>query len=113
MIEITKLEELDNLLNNTTKGILIFFKHSNRCPISWNAKKETDAFLEKHTEYKNNTYLINVIDSRPLSNHLADTLKVEHQSPQIIILQNGSVVKHISHLTITEKNLENILQTLK
>lgn len=113
MIEITKIEEFDSLLNNATNAILILFKHSNRCPISWNAKKETDAFLEKYTEYKTNTYLINVVNSRPLSNHIAETLKVEHQSPQIIIIKDGTVVKHISHLTITKKNLENILQNLK
>ncbi|MGC8738348.1 MAG: bacillithiol system redox-active protein YtxJ [Candidatus Hydrogenedens sp.] len=113
MIEMTKKEEFDSLLKNSNDIILIIFKHSNRCPISWNAKKEIDTFLEKYTEYNNNTYLINVIDSRPLSNYIAETLHVEHQSPQIIILKNGAVVKHISHLTITEKNLENILQPLK
>ncbi len=112
MIEITQKEDFDNLLNKNKDKFLIFFKHSNRCPISWNAKKETDAFLEHHEEYKNTTFLINVVDSRPLSNYIAEKLQVEHQSPQIIITKNGAVLKHISHLTITEKNIENILQTL-
>lgn len=113
MIEITQKEEFDNILSKNKDKILIFFKHSNRCPISWNAKKEADAFFENHEEYKNTIFLINVVDSRPLSNYIAEKLQVEHQSPQIIITKNGSVLKHISHLTITEKNLGNILQTLQ
>lgn len=112
MIEITQKEEFDNLLRNNKDNILIFFKHSTRCPISWNAKKETDTFLENHMEYKDTTFLINVIDARPLSNYIAETLQVAHQSPQIIIIKNGTVLKHISHLAITAKNLENILQTI-
>ncbi len=112
MREITKTEEFDNLLQNNKDKLLIFLKHSNRCPISWNAKKETDTFLDNHVEYKDKTFLINVVDSRPLSNYIAETLKVEHQSPQIIIIKNGTVLNHFSHLTITEKKLQNILQHL-
>lgn len=113
MIEITKVEEFDSILDNNKEGILIFLKHSTRCPISWNAKKETDSFLENHEELKDKAFLINVVESRPLSNYIAETLHVEHQSPQIIFVKNRSVLKHISHLSITEKNLEHILQTLQ
>ncbi len=107
MKEITTIEEFDSLLKNNTESILIFFKHSNRCPISWNAKKEVDKFLENHSGFKDKTFLVNVVDSRPLSNYIAESLKIEHQSPQIIITKNGTVIKHFSHLSITEQKLEN------
>jgi len=112
MKELTKIEDFDNIANNKKETPIIIFKHSTRCPISWNAKKEVDSFLENHPEYKNCSYLINVIDSRPLSNYIAETLKVEHQSPQIII-KKGSVLSHFSHFTITEQKLLETLQTVK
>ena len=112
MKELTKIEDFDNIANNKKETLIIIFKHSTRCPISWNAKKEVDSFLENHPEYKNCSYLINVIDSRPLSNYIAESLKVEHQSPQIII-KKGSVLSHFSHFTITEQKLLETLQTVK
>ncbi len=113
MEELTQIEEFDNIIKDKKETPLIIFKHSTRCPISGNAKKEVDSFIESHPEYKNCSYLINVIDSRPLSNHITETLKVEHQSPQILIIKNGSVLIHFSHFTITKEKLSEVLQTIE
>ncbi|HOV33072.1 MAG TPA: bacillithiol system redox-active protein YtxJ [Candidatus Hydrogenedens sp.] len=113
MEELTQIEEFDNIVKDKKETPLIIFKHSTRCPISWNAKKELDSFLENHPEYKNCSYSINVIDSRPLSNYITETLKVEHQSPQIIIIKKSSVLSHFSHFTITEQKLLETLQGIE
>jgi bacillithiol system protein YtxJ len=44
--KLTKIEDFDNIANNKKETPIIIFKHSTRCPISWNAKKEVDSFLE-------------------------------------------------------------------
>jgi bacillithiol system protein YtxJ len=50
-------------------------------------------------------YWVNVIEQRPLSNWIADTCGVRHQSPQLIKISGGRVEQHWSHLDISPRNL--------
>jgi bacillithiol system protein YtxJ len=45
-------------------------------------------------------YLLDLIRYRALSNALAERLKVEHESPQVMVLYQGHVVHHASHTGI-------------
>ncbi|HOK10259.1 MAG TPA: bacillithiol system redox-active protein YtxJ [Candidatus Hydrogenedens sp.] len=110
MKEISQTEHFDSIIQNNKDVYLMFFKHSTRCPISWSVKKEVDAFLKNHPQYLEHTYLINVIDSKNLSNYIAEKTKIKHESPQIIIMKDNSVIAHFSHLSITENK---ILEHLK
>ena len=53
---------------------------------------------------------INVINSRPLSRHIADELGINHQSPQVIWLTKNHEIKwHASHYDISTRNLSKKL----
>ena len=45
-------------------------------------------------------YYLDLIKYREVSNYIADTLKVYHQSPQLILIENGTVVYNCSHSAI-------------
>jgi bacillithiol system protein YtxJ len=87
----------------------IIFKHSTRCPISRRAKNEMDAFLKNNPgelEYE----LVDVIDNRKRSNEIEEMYDIQHESPQIIILDdNGSVIWNASHYDITESSIKEAL----
>lgn len=48
---------------------------------------------------------IDVVAQRPLSLALAEDLKVQHQSPQLIVIKKGKVHAHASHQGVNEDTI--------
>jgi bacillithiol system protein YtxJ len=82
---------------------LLLFKHSTTCPISAAAYREVSAFSSGAPVP---VYMVKVIESRPLSLWLAETLAVRHASPQVILVENGRAVWNTSHYDITASTLK-------
>ncbi len=72
------------------------FKHSTRCPVSARASDKV-----KGEDWEVPLLWLDVIENRDLSNWVAETLDVKHESPQLIKLEGGSVSKVWSHNEIT------------
>ncbi len=90
--EISNPQDLEDLLK--VHSVLPLFKHSSRCSISSMAKNR----LERNDALPfEEVYLIDVIKNRELSNYIAEKFDVTHESPQMIVLKEGSVVYHGSH----------------
>ncbi|MDX1444802.1 bacillithiol system redox-active protein YtxJ [Lishizhenia sp.] len=76
----------------------LIFKHSTRCSISSMALNRFES--EWPNDANCTIYFLDLIAFRAVSNKVADELKVEHQSPQAILIQNGEVTYHASHSAI-------------
>lgn len=87
------------------------FKHSTSCPISADAFKQFNSFVESEKGQEVATAYVKVIESRPVSNKIAEDLEVVHKSPQIFLLKNGEVKWTESHWNITQESIENALQS--
>ena len=85
------------------KGPFLLFKHSQTCPISARALGEYRAFLESRPATL--TGWIDVIGQRSLSQSVAATTGIQHESPQAILFVSGKVGWHASHGTITRDSL--------
>ena len=59
------------------------------------------------------TAWIDVIGERPWSRHVAEATGVTHQSPQALLVRDGSVVWHASHGGITRKTLAAALASAR
>jgi bacillithiol system protein YtxJ len=68
------------------------FKNSTTCPVSHAAATEVKAATPSLP-----IYWINVIEQRPLSNWFAAQYAVKHESPQLILIKDGSVAQTWSH----------------
>jgi thioredoxin 1 len=86
----------------------VLFKHSPTCSISISVKREYDAFVAANPDVP--TRLVIVQSERPLSNALSRLLRVQHESPQAIVVQNGEVLWHASHRRITATSLTNAIK---
>ncbi|MEK8128543.1 bacillithiol system redox-active protein YtxJ [Paenibacillus filicis] len=107
--EITTAEEWEQALENSgTKGVVVL-KHSTRCPVSTNALQEYDAYLGKTPNTDVDYLLVKVIESRPVSNQIAETTGVTHASPQVLYVKNKETVWNTSHWAITEEHLHAVL----
>jgi bacillithiol system protein YtxJ len=99
--KIETIEEFEQIVKTQPKFLMI--KHSLTCPISQNAFEEYEKFVEDHQEFP--TYFLYVQEARPLSNYIAETFSVKHESPQALLFQDGKVVWHTSHWNITYDTL--------
>ena len=94
-------EDLDALLNMSFVHKCVIFKHSTRCFISKtvlkNFEKEVGEVHEDGVSY----YFLDLIKHRELSNDIAEKFQVRHESPQLLVIQDGIVINHASHQDIS------------
>lgn len=81
--------------------LAIIYKHSTMCGLSDVAHREVEDFLSRHPEREDEVHLVRVIEERRVSDHIASSTGVRHESPQLLILRNGRVVWHTSHRGVT------------
>lgn len=92
LTDLGQLNEIVDLSNNQT---VLIFKHSTRCSISRMALKNFEK--EFNLEDKIIPYFLDLLNHRDISNEIANRFEVVHQSPQLLLIINGSVIYHDSH----------------
>lgn len=107
--EIQSLDDYHKMLEYSNEKPVLLFKHSTTCPISAEAYKQYQTFLENADKNAVNAYLIKVIENREISNQVETDTNVKHESPQIFLIKNKGVSWHTSHSDITADRIENQL----
>ncbi len=102
MVKLSTSEDFKRAKEKNNRFLL--FKNSTTCPISAQAFEEFQKFSEDNTQ---EVYYLNVQESRPLSNEIADSFNVKHQSPQALVFNGNEVVWHDSHWRITYTSLSD------
>jgi bacillithiol system protein YtxJ len=100
---ITQLSDDQELESALAADLAVIYKHSPICGASRAALFEVKLFVEQHPEVP--VYMIDVVNRRPLSQRVADLLKVRHESPQVIIVRDGRALWDTSHFEIQAKAL--------
>ncbi|MBO1510219.1 bacillithiol system redox-active protein YtxJ [Metabacillus bambusae] len=107
--EITSLEEWDDILEKSTKRGQVILKHSTTCPVSSNALKEYEHYLDESPNNNVDYNLVKVIESRAVSNKIAEDLNVKHESPQVIFVKDKSKYWTASHWSVTTEHMTAVL----
>lgn len=108
--ELLTLEDLETALEQSTEDPIFLFKQSTTCPISTEAFSEFNKFVETHGDDVN-TYFVKVRETREVSNQIADETGVQHESPQVLFIQDREALWNTSHNEITIDSLEEALKT--
>lgn len=98
MKQLTSYEQFQELMNSQVDRIL--FKHSGRCSISGWACKEVEIAITSLN--LDNVYQLDVINTGSLKYEVADFLKIQHESPQVIIFTKGKVQSYANHSSISK-----------
>lgn len=104
--ELHSVNEWEEALQRSGEKPLFVFKHSTRCNISADAYDAYAAYLKQSPNEEVDYTLVDVLESRPVSNEIAAALGVTHASPQAILVKDGKAVWHTSHWHITKSALE-------
>lgn len=105
-IPLTDEKQLDEVVVNSNTVPQVIFKHSTRCSISSMAKNRLD---KKNAPHGINFYFLDLIKYRNLSNKIAREFGVTHQSPQVLIIENGKCVYNESHSGIDFGEIESVV----
>ncbi len=104
-INLNSIEQLDNILERSKTRPQFIFKHSTTCGIS---RMVIGMFTEGYSFDENTAdlYYLDLHAYRPVSDEVSAVFQVLHQSPQLLVIKNGTTVFHTSHGAITEVDLE-------
>ncbi|SHN04695.1 bacillithiol system redox-active protein YtxJ [Gracilibacillus kekensis] len=102
--DIQTIEEFQSVVTNNNQMLLL--KHSLTCPISDSANQAFQQFSE-HTDTP--LYRLYVQNARTLSDYIAKTHQIKHESPQAIKFEDGKPIWNASHFDITADNLKKMV----
>ena len=109
--ELTDAADLEKALADSSKRLLLIFKHSATCSISSRAFNELKRHLAESASSDVDYGLIVVQNARSVSNAAAEKLGIEHASPQAILVRNGRALWNASHYDITNASLSEAIKT--
>jgi len=98
---ILSLQDIQAIVTNSNHRPQVIYKHSTRCGISALVLARLKSGLPG-VDY----YLLDLIPYREISNYIAQTFHVTHQSPQVLIIIDGKCVFNTSHMNISSKVIE-------
>jgi len=97
-IALEDLEQLNEIITSSSEKPVLIFKHSTTCGISRMVMKQFERDFDLND--KVNSYYLDLLSYRPISNEVATRFDVTHQSPQLLLIINGKSVYDVSHSAI-------------
>ncbi len=105
-IALTDEAQLATITERSRQIPCLIFKHSTRCSISSMAKLRLETrwdFADSEME----AYYLDLIAYRPISAAITALFEVAHESPQVLVIKDGSCIYDASHLDISVPILRN------
>ncbi|WP_268847008.1 bacillithiol system redox-active protein YtxJ [Flavobacterium aestivum] len=102
-IPLTDLNQLNEIIALSNEKPVSIFKHSTRCSVSRMALRQFEN--EFDSADTTDTYFLDLLEYREVSNEIANRFQVMHQSPQVLLIKNGKSVYDASHSDIDAKDL--------
>ena len=93
-------EDLARAIEDSHHHKIAVFKHSTSCFISRTVLKNFEKEVE-HSEQPVALYYLDLLAYRPISNKIAEDFGIRHESPQLIVIENGKPVNSASHQDIS------------
>ncbi|MFQ5511137.1 MAG: bacillithiol system redox-active protein YtxJ [Candidatus Krumholzibacteriia bacterium] len=108
---LASIGDLNQALARSEREALFIYKHSTTCPVSAAARGRLAAYLDSAGDGGPPFYMVQVLESRAVSDAVAERLGVTHQSPQLILVKGRRVVWNASHGGITRDAIREALTT--
>jgi len=103
-IPLESISQLDDIASISNEKAVLIFKHSTRCSVSRMVLKQFEN--EFKLEESITPYFLDLLEHRDVSNEITSRFEVQHQSPQLLVIQAGKVVYSASHENIDAGSLK-------
>lgn len=98
---LTSIEQLSEIDEKSSSKPQIIFKHSTRCSVSSFAKKILEREYNADIEAKADVYYLDLISFRDVSGAIASRYNIVHESPQLLVINNGKCTFDTSHSSVS------------
>jgi len=105
---LTLLSQLDEIVEESKSQPVAIFKHSTRCGISRMVIKQFESAYNIDVS-KMKLYYLDLLNYRDVSAEVGYRFQVLHQSPQLLVIKNGTAVAHASHNGILAEELVSFI----
>jgi bacillithiol system protein YtxJ len=97
---LTQPDQIQEIIEESKQKPVLIFKHSTSCTISATAKNRLERQWDDNKLAEVKPYYLDLLSYRPISNAVARTFGVEHESPQVLLIRDGKCQYDASHLGI-------------
>ena len=111
-IHLDSEEKLAEATNASRAKPIVLFKHSTTCSISNTALNRLERNWNSEDIADTQAYYLDLLSYRQLSRQIAEKFQVEHQSPQVLIIQNEKSVYDTSHFDINYVTIKQEIEKL-
>lgn len=94
--QLTKADQLDEIVERSATAPILIFKHSTGCMISVMVLKRFESEFPQ-TDFQPEAYYLDLLQHRAISDEIAHRFNVFHHSPQVLLIKNGAAVYDASH----------------
>lgn len=106
--QLTDVSDLDKINRLSKEQKVLLFKHSTRCSISSAALNRLERNWKDEDSEKLTPFYLDLLNHRDVSNSIADLYAIEHQSPQVLVIQDGKCIYNEAHYGISYEDLMSI-----
>jgi bacillithiol system protein YtxJ len=108
-LPLTQSEQLTALIQESHERPVIIFKHSTSCSISAAAKGKVERQWADSGLSDTPIYYLDLLRFRPISNQIAEQFGVRHESPQLLLIQDGECRYDASHMGIRLSEVKSMV----
>ena len=104
--QLTSLNQLEKIKEESKDRHVVIFKHSTSCYISkmvLNGFESNLPYDQLNDAYS--FYFLDLIKYRSVSNKIAEDFNVRHESPQLIVIKDSIAVHNSSHSSISVEEM--------
>lgn len=101
---LTSEEDLKDIIQRSYNNPQVIFKHSTRCSISSMAKNRLE---RSDIPAEMDFYYLDLLKFRGLSDKIAESFDVFHESPQVLLIHDGECIYDESHSGISMEEIRD------
>jgi len=107
--DLTSVEQLAEIIQQSSEKPVLLFKHSTRCVVSSMALKNFEDEWSAEIELCD-LYFLDLLSHRAISTETSVLTGVVHQSPQVIVVKEKAVIYNASHSAIDALTIQSLLK---
>ena len=109
--ELSSVDQIDQIRRESIENPILIFKYSSRCSLSRMALDRLERNWQETEMTGIKSYFLDLITYREISNRIAHEFDVEHESPQVLIIENEKSIYDQSHMGIDYQQIRKAVKT--
>lgn len=108
--ELRFANQIEMIREESKESPVLIFKYSSRCSVSRMALDRLERNWNESDMQMVKPYFLDLITYRDVSNQIADVFEVEHESPQVLIIENEKSIYDQSHMGIQYEAIKDAVK---